>query len=538
MSFRTFKRLVMGAVAGSVIMGLFPVAPTTAGAASAASTSNLNFGVQFHAMWTSYSDAQRIEVLDKMSAAGIKWLRIDMGWSSFQEHGRGEYSQWYIDQADFVVDAARERGMKVLGILWRTPDWANGGQGVSAPPDDYDDYGKIARWAASHFRGRVAAWEVWNEPNLSGFWTGGPAGIAKLLRASYDDFKAGDPDTKVVMAAPVHNDVDWLRKVYEAGAQGYFDVMATHPYQGKGDAPPEKPYDGTPWFMSSTPTVHNLMKQWGDGDKPIWFTEFGWSSHENEADAPNWELGVSLQTQADYAVRAIKYIEKEFPYVTHAFWYNERNNNNGNIQYNNYGILNRDLSPKPVYRALKDYLTAEPAPDPEPTPDPEPSEEPTPDPEPSEEPTPDPEPTPEPADVLTNGGFEDGRAGWSSGEARFWTVAEAHSGEQAGIVLSKAKGFRISSAPVAAEDNDTFTGEGYAMGAYNGQRIKFVVVEKSEHRRVGRTVEWVRLKADRWTKLPASVYERNTGSNGRVSIRVTAKKGRYFVLDDLSLVAG
>ena len=423
-----------------------------------------------------------------------------------------------------MVDAANDRGMKVLGILWRTPDWANGGKGVSAPPDDYDDYGKIARWAANHFRGRVQAWEVWNEPNLDGFWEGGPAGIAKLLRASYDDFKAGDPDTKVVMAAPVHNDVDWLRKVYEAGAQGYFDVMATHPYQGKGDAPPEKAYDGTPWFLSSTPTVHNLMKQWGDGDKPIWFTEFGWSSHPNTPDLPNWHLGVSLETQAEYAVRAIKYIEKEFPYVTHAFWYNERNNNSGNIQYNNYGILYRDLQPKPVYRALKDYLTSdEPAPEPEPEPDPEPSED------------PDPEPAPEPEDVLTNGGFENGRIGWTSEDARFWTVAEARSGEQAGIVLKEADGFRIVSEPVDPEGRDDFEADGYAMGAYDGQRVKFVVVEKVDGERVGRTVHWVRLDADDWTKLPTAEYDRK--DDGKVSIRVTAKKGRYFVLDDLSLVA-
>jgi aryl-phospho-beta-D-glucosidase BglC (GH1 family) len=530
MSFRSVKRLVLGTVTASLIATSFPIA-APAGAASAAAN-NLSFGVQFHAMWTSYTDAERIEVLDKMSAAGIRWLRIDMGWSSFQERGPNSYSDWYIDQADFVVNAARERGMKVLGILWRTPDWANGGKGVSAPPTDYDDYGKIARWAADHFRGRVAAWEVWNEPNLDSFWTGGPAGIAKLLRASYDDFKAGDPNTKVVMAAPVHNDVDWLRKVYEAGAQGYFDVMATHPYQGKGDAPPEKPYDDTPWFLSSTPTVHNLMKQWGDGDKPIWFTEFGWSSHENAPGLPNWHLGVSLETQADYAVRAIKYIEKEFPYVTHAFWYNERNNNSGNIQYNNYGILYRNLEPKPVYRALKDYLTSdEPAPEPDPEPEPDPTDEPEP------EPTTEPEPGPEPEDVLTNGGFENGRVGWTSEDARFWTVAEARTGEQAGIVLKQADGFRIVSEPVVAEGRADFSAEGYAMGAYDGQRVRFVVVEKADGKRIGRTVRWVRLDSDDWTRLPTVEYERKNDEEGRVGIRLTGKKGRYFVLDDLSLVA-
>src|SRR5687767_6122967 len=113
MSVRSFKRLVLGTVTASLIASTFPMS-SPAGAASTAGTDNLDFGVQFHALWTSYTNQQRIEVLDKMSAAGIKWLRIDMGWASFQEHGRNEYSDWYIEQADFVVDAARDRGMKVL----------------------------------------------------------------------------------------------------------------------------------------------------------------------------------------------------------------------------------------------------------------------------------------------------------------------------------------------------------------------------------------------------------------------------------------
>ena len=80
MSIRSMKRLVLGTITAALIAGSFPIA-APAGAASTAGTDNLNFGVQFHAMWTSYTNQERIEVLDKMAAAGIKWLRIVMGWS-------------------------------------------------------------------------------------------------------------------------------------------------------------------------------------------------------------------------------------------------------------------------------------------------------------------------------------------------------------------------------------------------------------------------------------------------------------------------
>jgi hypothetical protein len=94
----------------------------------------------------------------------------------------------------------------------------------------------------------------------------------------------------------------------------------------------------------------------GDGAKPIWFTEFGWSSHANPSGVQNWNRGVTQQQQADFLVRTLTYVAQNFPYVTNVFWYEERNSASGNVQLDNYGLLNRDLSPKPAYDALKAFL--------------------------------------------------------------------------------------------------------------------------------------------------------------------------------------
>ena len=142
-------------------------------------------GVQFHGTWSNYSDAERIAVLDKLAEAGVGWVRIDMGWASFQENGAQSYSQWYVDLVDRLVNEAQARGIKVLGTLWATPSWANGGQGTAVPPSDDALFASFARWASNHFRGRVAAWEVWNEPNSDSFFAGTPARYASLLKAAY-----------------------------------------------------------------------------------------------------------------------------------------------------------------------------------------------------------------------------------------------------------------------------------------------------------------------------------------------------------------
>ena len=331
--------------------------------AEAASSGTLPaIGAQFHGMWTDYTDAQRAEVLDKLAAAHVGWVRLDVSWAMLQPDGPDSQSAWGVDFVDRVVNMANDRGLKVLVLFWLTPGWANGNAGERVLPTHVSDYARAAQWAAAHFAGRVQAWEVWNEPNQDTFMRGtDPAAYTKLLRAAYPAFHQGDPSTTVIFGGPAYNDTGWIKKCYAAGAQGYFDAMATHPYMGVADQAPETPDDGTMWTLTHVAAVHALMKRNGDADKPIWFTEFGWSSHDNRgidftSGADNWMHGVSAQTQADYLVRAIKLVQAQFPYVTHMFWYSERNVDTSNIQNANYGLMTHDLTPKPAYYALRQLL--------------------------------------------------------------------------------------------------------------------------------------------------------------------------------------
>jgi plastocyanin len=320
------------------------------------------FGVQFHAGWSTYTNAQRIEVLDKLQAAGVTWVRIDMGWPSIQEDGRGDISDWYVERIDFAVDAARARGMQILGTLSGTPSWANGGNPRNVPPDDPADYGWAAQWVASHFRGRVAAFEVWNEPNSTRFWTGSVTRYVDVLRAAYPRFKAGDPDVKVVLGGPANKDTAWIGAAYEAGAKGFFDVMGLHSYMSPSDLPPETD-NGTIWTLAGVSRVLDVMEDHGDGSKEIWFTEYGWSSHPNSGSEANWDRGVTQAQQADYLVRSLRFLGTHRPYVTQVFWYEERNETSGGVHEDNFGLLTSDLVEKPAYAAAKAFLTGEtPAP--------------------------------------------------------------------------------------------------------------------------------------------------------------------------------
>jgi hypothetical protein len=134
--------------------------------------------------------------------------------------------------------------------------------------------------------------------------------------------------------------------------------MATHPYQGFANAPPETPDDGTRGSFTHITAVHDLMIANGDADKPVWFTEFGWSNHPTPAGTPNWQWGVTDAQQGDYLIRSLRWVATNAPYVTNVFWYTERNQTSGSAHLDNYGLLTSGLEPKPVYRALASYLAS------------------------------------------------------------------------------------------------------------------------------------------------------------------------------------
>jgi hypothetical protein len=354
------RRVVAGTVAAAIAAGVLGSASTAwaDGAAAApvaapATTSAASVGVQFHGMWQMYSDAQRIAVLDKLRAAGSRSVRLDVSWAMLQPTGPGSYDAWGTAFVDKVINMAYARGIKPLVILWLTPGWANRGQAERVLPDNAADYARVARWAAARWDGKVIGWEVWNEQNSPDFMEGAdPVAYTRLLKTAYPAFKAGSAATPVVFGGVQYNDTDWIRRAYNAGAKDSFDVMATHPYMGVADTAPGTADDGTMWTLNHVRTVHDLMVARGDGAKKLWFTEFGWSTHATSPGAPNWERGVTETTQAAYLTQTVNLVRAQYPYVTRMYWYNERDLTDGGIQVEHYGLLHRDLSPKPALAAL------------------------------------------------------------------------------------------------------------------------------------------------------------------------------------------
>ena len=218
---------------------------------------------------------------------GVTQIRIFLPWRAM-EPSRGTYN-WTI--SDRILDAAADKGIAVVGAVTSTPIWAadNGFWLPNAAPRDPADYASFMtqvamRYGAGSARPRIAAYEIWNEPNANIGWSPEPnvAGYTNLLKTAYSAIKSVEPGALIiggVLGAGLSfgtwtiNPVDYLTQMYANGARGYFDALSFHPYNFSSSFSAGMPYANTPYRQYLS--MRQLMDQAGDTDKLIWTTEYG-----------------------------------------------------------------------------------------------------------------------------------------------------------------------------------------------------------------------------------------------------------------------
>ncbi|MBJ7339793.1 cellulase family glycosylhydrolase [Mycolicibacterium sp.] len=288
--------------------------------------------------------------LDAVKATGVNSVRLMMPWAGMEP----QPGQFDWGQVDVMVDAANARGMSVLGTLVSSPSWATdpGLIPISSPPASAAAYADFAGAVAARYRGRVAAYEIWNEPNGVLSWTSGPQGpeparYVELLKASYPKIKAADGSAIVVggalgavisFGAISVDPVLFLNQMYAAGAKGSFDALSFHPYQyttmfsqggGLGNSP-----------INQLGAMRQTMSANGDGGKKIWATEYGEPTS-----------AVDEATQAAYLTDFLS-TWRTLSYAGPAYIYTTRDRATGGGTEDTFGIYRTDWTPKPAQAAV------------------------------------------------------------------------------------------------------------------------------------------------------------------------------------------
>jgi len=205
---------------------------------------------------------QEYALLDRM---GANWVLTTFHWSRIEE----EEGKWDFAKFDKYVDTAKASGKKIIGVLAYGVSWIHedGKNRDYIPPDKVHFYLNYVQKTAEHFKGRVDAWCIWNEPNFL-FWKGSRDEYLSLARQAADALR--EVDSEVILLGGAFNrgvfglPTAYVKGLFESGAMEKADAVAFHPY----DLNPNRT---TKLFLE----FRALTAKYGFEDR-IWITEAGY----------------------------------------------------------------------------------------------------------------------------------------------------------------------------------------------------------------------------------------------------------------------
>lgn len=275
------------------------------------------------------------------SEAGFNVIRLDLFWSEVQRGDKFDFSIY-----ETVLARLARYGMKALFIL----DYGHPSYGGGAPVTEANRaaYVEFARQAARFAMGRnVVAFEMWNEPDNTTFWSGAdPKAYAALLGPTVAAIKAIDPTRKVLNGGPSWVNLPYVLELARTGQLAHVDGFAVHPYRS-----------GAPeGFAGDLQALRYVLKSQGV-NAPVWSTEWGHSSgglnaatfgDGHDARARTWQARMVLRTM-------LTQISMNLPMMM-TFELLDRGTDAANAEHN-YGMLTPTLAPKPAYVAAKQLHT-------------------------------------------------------------------------------------------------------------------------------------------------------------------------------------
>ncbi|MBN1200932.1 MAG: cellulase family glycosylhydrolase [Anaerolineae bacterium] len=280
---------------------------------------SLTYGIHTFLWW---NETTRTYDLDMVRLMNFTHVKQRFSWEDVQPAP----DTWEFERADDVVAEVAHRHLNVVARLDGPPDWAlaPASNDPTAPPIDVDAWATYCGVLADRYKGRIAGYQIWNEPNLSREWGSRPpnaVGYVRLLQPCAQAIREADPDAVIISAglAPTGTglpdaipDMDYLRQMYDAGAAPWFDVLGLNA-PGYDAAPTMSPdmaaeVYGHRWMcFRHVEDLRGIMVAKGDAAKQVALLEVGWTLDPREDSPYHWHAVEDEQQQAEYLVGAYRY---------------------------------------------------------------------------------------------------------------------------------------------------------------------------------------------------------------------------------------
>jgi polysaccharide biosynthesis protein PslG len=313
--------------------------------------------------------------------AGFTWVKQRFEWRNIEKSKKDAF-EWY--EAERIVDAVNKAGLGLIVRLDNQPEWARRDQlfPKSGPPDKLEDWKDYVEAVAEHFKGKVAAYEIWNEPNINREWgdaAPNPQAYVDLLKISYTAIKKEDPNALVISAglSPTTETSErampataFLEGMYTAGAKDAFDMLGVHApgFKAEPEADPAT-VARDPALTNNDPSpeearrayafrhvedMRAIMVKNGDSAKQVGIMEMGYTADPRDTSPYRWH-SVTEEQKGEYLVRALQYARKNWSpwiglmtviYIASPQW------KASDEQYY-WSLTNPDGTPRPAYAALQ-----------------------------------------------------------------------------------------------------------------------------------------------------------------------------------------
>jgi len=201
--------------------------------------------------------------------------------------------------------------------------------------------------------------------NSYGLWyypTGGEYDLSKLkspeeyvtkeLIPAYENMKKINPKNTVTapMCCAENVSFEWLEEFYKLNPNKYFDVFDIHPYSktsGGHEVPYGVPRGAPEALISDIKILKGIMKKYGDENKPIICTEYGYSS----TPYGNGGGDLSPKKQAEYLMRALILLNSMDIKRVYLYSFFDEGQN---VYYTEhfYGMVDYNLQAKPAFYAI------------------------------------------------------------------------------------------------------------------------------------------------------------------------------------------
>ncbi len=279
------------------------------------------------------------KVSEMLKTLGVRLVRDELYWQRVEKvKGR------------FVLDPRMSKYIEELNALNVKPimilDYSNTNYTKDSrtgpnTPELRKAFGNYVAFMVSNLKGKVSAWEIWNEPDISSLWKPAPSSrdYSHLVNYVAPIIRRLDPQS-LVIAGVTKPDPEFLNALEKGNALADVDIISIHWYTH-----PKSPDQG--WGPMTLASIRSYIQKIKNLGKRVWITEMGYPTSTDK-------YGVSETKQAEYLQKQIILAGNMGVEVCIIYDLIDDGPDPGNKE-NRFGLFRQDGSPKPAVAVVQSF---------------------------------------------------------------------------------------------------------------------------------------------------------------------------------------